>query len=207
MSALGENESVGTQVDGGIRHIIQRVMNEYISVKKEKFAKNPFGTFVRKDIPRIVSQMKLFDEKAYLIQESVGKTNWADVMWWAVLDRSITTTVQKGIYIVYLLSKDGNTLYLTLNQGCKEFNGYSKKACAFLRERAAAIIERIDGRGFKADEDIYLGEKLSSTTRLYQPGTIFFTEYEKGNIPSEEALRRDLTRMMEVLDMRYISII
>lgn len=36
------------------------------------------------------------------------------------MDTRITTTTQDGIYIVYLYSDDGNVLYLTLNQCCRD---------------------------------------------------------------------------------------
>lgn len=52
----------------------------------------------------------------------------------AVFDKRITTSAQKGVYIVYLLNKDTKELFLTLNQGA---TGYStgmrrfRKACIY----------------------------------------------------------------------------
>ncbi|HHV39394.1 MAG TPA: DUF3578 domain-containing protein [Tepidimicrobium sp.] len=39
-------------------------------------------------------------------------------LWIAVYNEDITTTIQRGVYIVYLFSQDMNRVYLTLNQGC-----------------------------------------------------------------------------------------
>ena len=55
-----------------------------------------------------------------LVEPSVGKGQWAKVPWVAILDRSETTTVQRGIYVVYLFREDMSGVYLTLNQGVTE---------------------------------------------------------------------------------------
>ena len=86
-----------------------------------------FGSFVRSEIPRILYSTDIVDPDKYLITGSVGQGNWATVPWVCIFDRLITTTAQKGVYIVYLLSKDTNTLYLTFNQGCTELRRTHKK--------------------------------------------------------------------------------
>ncbi len=41
---------------------------------------------------------------------------------------------------------------------------------------------------------------------MYQKGTIFYKEYQKQNLPSEESLRRDLKDMLEIYDEYYEKI-
>lgn len=118
-----------------------------------------------------------------------------------IFDRRITTTATKGVYIVCLLSKDGNTLYLTFMQGCTDIRSttHSKRETfTILREKAMEIANRIDARGFSVSNDINLGSNLTELAELYQQGTIFYKAYHKNAIPSENELRDDLSKMMEI---------
>lgn len=185
---------------GKMRETIDRFLNGYIPAKQETFAGNPFGVFVRNDIPSAIYDTGIVDQSKYLITGSVGQGNWAMVPWICIFDKRITTSATKGIYIVYLLAKDGKSLYLTFNQGCTDIrNSHSKKeTIKIMRNKAAEIVEKIDSRGFATDEGINLGEKLTDLGEMYQKGTIFYTKYEQGNVPTEEVLQSDLQKMMEI---------
>ena len=67
-----------------------------------------------------------------------------------------------------------------------------------MRQNAAQIAAKIDSRGFSTDEDIDLGNGLTELAELYQKGTIFYKAYRKGNVPSEEELQADLSKMMDI---------
>lgn len=49
---------------------------------------------------------------------SCGAGTWTRYPWIAAYNEEITTTIQRGVYIVYLFSEDISRVYLTLNQGC-----------------------------------------------------------------------------------------
>ena len=117
-----------------------------------------------------------------------------------IFDRKITTSATKGVYIVYLLNRDANSLYLTFNQGCTDIrNSHSKReTIRIMREKAAEIAAHIDSRGFHTDEHIFLGNGLTELAELYQKGTIFYKEYKKGSVPDEEELRNGLSKMMAI---------
>lgn len=183
-----------------IKVFINKILNEYIEAKQQVFAGNPMGNYFRNNIPEVIYQTGIVDEDKYLITGSVGQGNWATIPWVAIFDRSITTTATKGVYIVYLLSKDGNTLYLTFIQGCTDIKIGNKKKdkIAFMRDKAAEIISKIDNRGFNTDNKIDLGSNLRETPELYQKGTIFYKAYHKGNVPEEAELRDDLSKMMAI---------
>lgn len=53
---------------------------------------------------------------------SVGTGEWACIPWVAIMDKSITASVAKGSYVVFLFSADGSSVYLTLNQGTGGIN-------------------------------------------------------------------------------------
>lgn len=100
----------------------------------------------------------------------------------------------------YLLSKDGNSLYLSFNQGCTDIrkNNSKKDTIRIMREKAEDIRKRIDSRGFNADNNAKLGDGLTELGELYQEGMIFYKEYKKGNVPGESELQNDLRLMMDI---------
>ncbi len=183
-----------------MRDVIEKFMTGYAAAKRDAFSNHPFGKFVRNDIPAAFYNTGLIDSKSYLVTGSVGQGNWANVPWICIFDRSITTSATRGVYIVYLLSADTNTLYLTFNQGCTDIrSSHSKKdTIKIMREKAAEIVSSIDSRGFNTDEAINLGSGLTELAELYQRGTIFYKGYQKGSIPSEQELREDLSKMIDI---------
>ena len=190
----------GLKGGSNMREIVEKMLNDYVPAKSEVFAGHPLGAYFRNDIPRKIYATGIVDQNDYLITGSVGQGNWAMVPWVCIFDRTITTSATKGVYIVYLLEKSGKSLYLTFNQGCTEIrNTHTKReTIRIMREKAQEIISRIDARGFCTDEDISLGSGLTDLGELYQKGTIFYKEYRKDAIPSEDELQNDLAKMMEI---------
>ena len=183
-----------------MKEAFERFINEYETAKGETFAQHPLGVFVRNEIPQTIYSTGIVDSSKYLITASVGQGNWATVPWICIFDRTVTTTATKGVYIVYLLSKDTNTLYLTFNQGCTDIRrtNTKKRTIEIMREKANDIISKTDSRGFRTDEDINLGQGLTELAELYQKGTIFYKAYTKGSVPEESELRKDLQNMIAI---------
>ena len=189
-----------TVTNGQIRGIASKILNEYIHAKNEPFSGHGIGNYMRNEVPNLIYQTNLVDPSTYLVSGSVGQGNWATIPWICIFDRNITTSATKGIYIVYLFSKDCNTLYLTFNQGCTDLRKTLSKrdAIRVMRENAQKIRSQIDSRGFFIDENIYLGDDLTELAEMYQKGTIFYKKYQKQNLPSEEIFRKDLSNMMDI---------
>lgn len=185
---------------GYMREVVEKIFNEYISAKEEPFKGHPLGIYFRNDIPKHLYGTGLVDSKNYLVTGSVGQGNWAMVPWVCIFDRRITTSATKGVYIVYLLERNGKSLYLTFNQGCTKLRSSHTKreTIRIMREKAAKIAETVDSHGFRIDEAINLGDGLTELGELYQKGTIFYKEYRKGTVPDEAELRSDLAKMMEI---------
>src|SRR5690625_3141808 len=96
------------------------LMKNYKQAKTETFKEHPLGTLMRREITEnIYNQMNL-DRNKYLVRGSVGQGNWAYVPWIAVMNREITTSTQRGYYLVYLFSEDMNDIYLAFAQGVTE---------------------------------------------------------------------------------------
>ena len=183
-----------------MREALQRFMQEFPDAKRRAFGNNPFGTFVRTQIPQELYQTGIVDSEHYLISASVGAGNWALIPWICIFNRSITTSATKGVYIVYLLSKDSKRLYLTFNQGCTEIkdNHSKRETVRILHEKADQIRTNISDHGFIKNCDIDLGDGLTELGFYYREGTIFYKEYKIENLPEEAELREDLSRMMDV---------
>ena len=183
-----------------MRAIIEKILNEYVAAKQQTFAGHPMGSFFRNDIPNFIYKTGIVDSKTHLITGSVGQGNWATVPWVCIFNRKITTSATKGVYIVYLLAKDGKTLYLTFNQGCTEIRNTHSKAdtIKLMRQNAAEIASEIDSRDFRVDDQINLGFGLTELAELYQKGTIFYRAYHQGEVPSDEELKQDLQMMMDI---------
>ncbi len=192
--------SMTTSNETPLRDMVIKVLDDYIPAKSEAFSGNPLGNYFRNEIPKMFYDTGIVDKERYLVAGSVGQGNWAMVPWICIFDRRVTTSATKGVYIVYLLSKDGRTLYLTFNQGCTDIrNSHSKnETISIMRQKAATIIQTIDSRGFQSDENINLGDRLTELAELYQKGTIFYKGYKVGEVPAENELRRDLKNMLAI---------
>ena len=132
-----------------MREAIVKLINEFLTAKGESFGQHPLGDYVRNDIPQIINSTGIIDTNKYMVTASVGQGTWAQVPWIAILDKAITTTPTKGVYVVYLISEDTNRIYLTLNQGCEKIRksdvkNRKKYAIEIMRDNAAKIIRRIN---------------------------------------------------------------
>lgn len=183
-----------------MREIISKILNGYIPAKREPFAGHPMGAFFRNEIPDKIYNTGIVNSETHLVTGSVGQGQWVTIPWICIFDRKITTKASKGVYIVYLLSKDGSTLYLTFNQGCTDIRSTHSKRDTIrtLHEKAMEIANRIDARGFNKDNNISLGSNITGLAELYQSGTIFYKAYHKDAIPPENELRDDLSKMMAI---------
>lgn len=182
------------------RDQLNQFVNEYIDNTKEEFSGHPIGILVRNKIPHSLYE-GVVDSSKYLVKGSIGQGNWATNPWICIFDRRITTSATKGVYIVYLLSKDGERLYLTLNQGCTELRNRMKKTEAVvseLRRIASDIQLRIDCGYFDVSDEIDLGDDLPVLSKLYEQGTICFRRYNRGQLPDQDSLLADLEEMMAI---------
>ena len=201
VDSISETSAVATNSGVmSLNSVVTKILNEYVPAKKETFAGHQMGSFFRTDIPLAIYGTGIVSSGPYLITGSVGQGNWAMIPWVCIFDRKITNTATKGIYIVYLLSKDGKSLYLSFNQGCTDIrkNNSKKDTIRIMHAKAEAIRKQIDNRGFHADNDAKLGDGLTELGELYQEGMIFYKEYRKGNVPDESELQDDLRRMMDI---------
>lgn len=175
-------------------------MEEYESelnaARKDKDFKRPLGNIVRKDIAHLIGAQ--LQENIYKVKGSVGAGSWADVPWVGVFDKRVTTSAQRGVYIVYLLNKTTKELFLTLNQGVTDVVTTSNsKAADNLKNRAQSIRSKIGS--FSGLESSLNG----SGSKAYDAGCIYYIKYTLDSLPEDEKLYSDLNKFIEAYKAYY----
>ena len=168
-----------------MRDQMTRFMKEFPEAKQQTFAGNSFGDFVRTEIPEVLYNTGFVNREEYLVKGSVGQGNWATIPWIAILNSSITTTPQEGVYIVYLLSSDSKRLYLSFNQGCTKIKNSShskNETISSLEDAANKIRRKINSQGFSIEKDIELGDRPTGNGIFYEKGDIFHTVYKADSL-------------------------
>lgn len=173
------------------------LMKEYLKAKHETFAGHPIGNFVRNEIPKNISSFSFINKDTYVVRGSVGQGNWASVPWIAVLNNKVTTSTQRGYYLVYLFSEDMKKVYLTLAQGVTET---SKEEMIKIKEEIRNNIQM--NEKVKKDDNIYLGE--SGKAKEYEFSTAAYIPYSIESMPSDEELKNDLKDMIQYYE-NYIE--
>lgn len=102
------------------------------------------------------------DRPTVKVDWSLGKGVWASVPWIALMDERETTSTQKGLYIVFLVSRDLSTAHLCLLQGTTELVQEHKTSGALpiLRQRSdayRALAPELAQHGFLLDGEMNLG--------------------------------------------------
>ena len=200
-----------------LRECIYRLMdnysNVYLQVTRNEDYKNNFRDLIRNDIPDLLKRCSGLEEPPYKIKGNYGgKPRWTICPWISVFDTRITSSAQKGVYIVYLLNKDKKVLYLTLNQGTTEFlkspsdekkafTGIAKHIPEEVKNRikssASYIREQIKNSTFEYDDEIDTG------VEGYDAGTIFYKKYTLDTLPEGEVIINDLLEMVGLYAQYY----
>ena len=178
-----------------LQKLLKKFMEEYElelnEARKDKDFKRPLGNIVRKDIAHLIGAQ--LQENIYKVKGSVGAGSWADVPWVGVFDKRVTTSAQRGVYIVYLLNKTTKELFLTLNQGVTDMVTTSNsKAADNLQNRAQSIRSKIGS---------FTG--LESSLNGSGSGCIYYIKYTLDSLPEDEKLYSDLYKFIEVYKAYY----
>lgn len=196
-----------------LEKFIREYATELAEARRTEDFKRPFGALVRQDIAKALQDK--VDGSIYKVKGSVGAGRWTDVPWIAVFDTRITTSAQRGVYIVYLLNKDTKELFLTLNQGATDvaqggrnasdgrlaFTGIASssndKTTGNLKDKANIIRNKL-----KNMPNLLSGE-IKTGSSAYDAGCIFFKKYELNSLPDDEQLYSDLLKFVEVYGAYY----
>ena len=185
----------------------------YERVTREGDWKNPFRDIIANDIPQLLKECADIQDP-YITVGSYGKGRWTAVPWIAVFDSRITTSAQKGVYIVYLVNKDSKELYLTLevaatevigsrtdSKGNPSFSGIVGKSDSKMKQALGEQVDKIrtaiPSDSFTADDGIKSGSDG------YDYGAVYYKKYELNNLPDGRTLINDLAAMLKVYQTYY----
>tara|TARA_R110001599_G_scaffold29407_1_gene100455 strand:- start:31846 stop:34128 length:2283 start_codon:yes stop_codon:yes gene_type:complete len=139
------------------------------------------------------------------VKISVGQGNWTRTPWIALLDERVTTSTQRGFYIVLLVADDLSVTYLTLNQGMNELVtrlGQREATEEMLRfaEVSRTKVASLLGKDFKLDSSIDLQSQTSASSN-YEAGTIAEKAYHTGSFPKDEEIIGDLELLLSAYEL------
>lgn len=143
--------------------------------------------------------------KTLKVKVSVGQGGWTKTPWIALLDDRVTTSTQRGIYIVFLIAEDLSTTYLTLNQGMTDLvksMGQRQAVDEMLRvgrETRPNIAAVLSG-DFVLDSAIDL-KSDTTAARNYEAGTIAHFAMPTDALPSDAELTSALATLVAAYDV------
>jgi MoxR-like ATPase len=139
------------------------------------------------------------------VKVSVGQGSWTKTPWIALLDDRITTSTQRGIYIVILVAEDLSISHLTLNQGMTDLvNTLGQRGAVDEMLRVAETtrpdIAPVLAEEFSLDNDIDLRSDTSAAHN-YEAGTIAHLALPSAELPSDEDFIAALTALTKAYDL------
>lgn len=138
------------------------------------------------------------------VKISVGQGGWTKTPWIALLDDGVTTSTQRGIYIVFLIAEDLTVTHLTLNQGMTELVARLGQRGAIeemikVAEAVRPTIAEITAEQFQLDNAISLHSDTSAA-RNYEAGTIAHLPILRSALPDDERMTEYLEILLEAYD-------
>ena len=150
---------------------------------------SPFLEF-EKELPNDISSVATLSSTIYKVYGKVGDYQFSEIPWAGIFDKSITTSATKGVYIVFLFSSDGKSVYLSLNQGFKFFTDlYGSKAIDEIRKMAAYLRTLVGGPRFIDSIDLH---GTTRNAKGYEAGHIIGFEYDFASLPDDSTFVKDI---------------
>lgn len=201
-----------------LHDLFYRVMSEYGAVYEEVTRNqdytHPFGRIIRQDIPRLINAIPRLNKGIYIAKGRHGAGNWSAIPYICIFDKRLTTSAQRGAYIVYLFNKDTREMFLSFVIGAigaakgtdfTEANpGFlsiartkGKKTNRKLQAVCAEIRKSIGTSKFLADG------ALKSGSPVYDSSCVCYKKYTLTDLPYDEELVDDLLDMIDLYQKYY----
>ena len=205
LEGLLKDRTIRPQATSGgasISGALEEVLSQYVEARQSAAfgGEHPIFAVLQRLTQSLAASQPIRSNPHLKVKPSAGQGNWAKVPWVAIMDDRETTSTQKGTYCVYLFREDCSGVYLTLNQGVTEpqrLHG-AAEGKRLLRAQATKLRQgaiSLGQSGFQLDADI----DLRSTAGLgadYEASTVAYKLYEKGAVPDDEVLLKDLTQVL-----------
>lgn len=179
-----------------LANMFQYVMDHYEEVGPRVDSSTKVYKTLCKDIPAYLSNLIGMND-IYVVKGRMGSANKSECPWVAIMDRNITQSTQKGLYVVFLFAKDMKSFYLTLNQGITNFeNLFGKYKYDNAEKVANYFVSQIHDVSF-VSESIDLGVGRGSLGYGYARTNIVSKHYYSGRF-NDQILEADIIEIMDV---------
>lgn len=183
-----------------IQSLISAVLDGYLPASREDFANHPVAKLLRNDLPTSI-RGALLNHDGLVLKGSAGQGRWAKGPWIAVFNSVVTTSAQRGYYIVYLFREDMSGVYVSLNQGMTEakqkYRSDAKSALAARAGHFRAILGKEANQYSEFEIDLRPDSK-DNETAFYEAGNICAKFYERGSIPNDASIAEDLNGLVSL---------
>ena len=179
-----------------LSNMFQYVMDHYDEVGPRVDSTTEVYKTLCKDIPEYLRGL-IEDPDTYIIKGSMGAANKADCPWVAIMDKNITHSTKKGLYVAFLFDKDLNSFYLTLTQGITNFEElFGRKKYDNAEKVSQYFVSQIQDVSF-VSEPIDLGVDRGTLGYGYAKCTVIQKHYYSGNF-NDLILEADLSEVMAI---------
>ena len=181
-----------------LKDLFSSVLENYINGFKKTDKTDPIYDVLIHEIPTALGAL-FHMRKDLLVAGSLGKGQKTDYPWVAIYNKNITTSAQRGLYLVYLFKKDKSGFYISLNQGITYYSEtYKRKKYEYARKVADYFRDEI-GDVYFDKGNIDLGGKTGTLGYGYQETNIISKYYAKNSFTTEE-LEQDLLKILAIYD-------
>ena len=181
-----------------LKDLFNSVLENYINGFKKADKADPNYDVLNHKIPMALGTT-FAGRKDLLPAGSLGRGQKTDFPWVAIYNKNITTSAQRGLYLVYLFKKDMSGFYLSLNQGITYYSDtYKKKKYEYARKVADYFRKEI-GDDYFDKTDIDLGGTVGTLGYGYQETNIISKYYAKESFTTEQ-LEQDLLKILKIYD-------
>lgn len=179
-----------------LSNLFQYVLDHYDEVGPRVDSNSEVYKVLCRDIPDYLRNLPEVDE-CYIVRGKMGSANKSDCPWVAIMDRNITSSTQKGLYVCFLFKKDMSGFYLTLTQGITNFEElFGKHKYDNAEKVAEYFVSQIHDVSY-VSEAIDLGVGRGSLGYGYERCTIIQKQYYSGRF-NDQILEADFSEVMDV---------
>lgn len=184
--------------------------NSYYAGKRTD-SQNPIHNLILKKIPAVLESWH-GNNSQYMIKGSDGQGNLNRTPWIATFNVDVTTSAERGYYLVYLFRDTLTEMVLELGFGATQFQQKYGKGPKFFDEVEKAVERmRITSAPLLAQLDNSVRKRISASStkldssgdfklRAYEQCAIFSVTYSISSLPSEQSLRDDYLQMLRLYD-------
>lgn len=183
-------------------------VNTDAMARRGQLVRHDVAGWMRSQVPALQAVVPpSVDDLAAEGRDGTGRKT--EIPWARVYSASRSPAATDGWYVVYLFSAEGDSVYLSLNQGTTRWEDgeFRSRPVAELQARVAWA-RGVLATGLAARPDLHEAIDLQTDRRLgtgYEVGNVTAIEYRLDTIPDERQLAQDLRFLAGLLGKLYAA--